>query len=204
MKDNKKGTGKKLCYADYLEMSQPEEWWEIIDGIPYSPNPTPPVIHQKVLGGLMVQIGEYLRGRKEEMLFTIDVRMPEKGQTDMETTNVVQPDIAVVCDPRKIDEKGCMGSPDWIIEIVSLATIKRDKMEKFQLYERMGVLEYWIVYPREQFLEVYRLGEKYKYSLFGIFTVEDCVSTSIFDDIAIKLNKVFQPENRGTATSKRQ
>ena len=84
----------------------------------------------------------------------------KKSKSDQEITTVVQPDLCVICDPSKIDDRGCIGAPDWIIEILSPHTSSKDLTEKFDVYEEAGVKEYWVVHPQEQTLLVYTPGQK--------------------------------------------
>ena len=70
---------------------------------------------------------------------------------------MVQPDICVICDPEKIEEKGCLGAPDWIIEILSKHTSTKDLTKKFEVYEECGVKEYWVVHPLDETVLVYIL-----------------------------------------------
>ena len=85
-----------------------------------------------------------------------DVRLPQRGSTaDPAIYTVVQPDICVICDPGKIEPRGCLGAPDLIIEVLSPGTAARDWKGKFDLYEEAGVGEYWIVAPLEQDISVF-------------------------------------------------
>jgi Uma2 family endonuclease len=106
---------------------------------------------------------------------------------------VVQPDLCVICDPAKIDERGCIGAPDWIIEITSQSTFNHDRFTKKELYEAAGVGEYWIVYPNEKIVEVYRAETDGSYSTPLIFGKdEDAVVTpSLFPALQIDLAEVF-------------
>src|SRR5690606_7361377 len=93
-----------------------------------------------------------------------DVRlMNAAGETDNQVVNVVQPDLTVVCDPAKIDEKGCKGSPDLVVEVISRNSVTKDLHEKYELYEAAGVSEYWIVHPNDQTLSLFTLNESGKY-----------------------------------------
>jgi Uma2 family endonuclease len=85
------------------------------------------------------------------------VRLPEADEPDAVIQNVVQPDVAVICDPAKLDDAGCRGAPDWIIEVLSPSTAAKDQTDKLRLYERHGVREYWLVHPTDRVLTVYRL-----------------------------------------------
>jgi Uma2 family endonuclease len=86
-----------------------------------------------------------------------DVRLPKGALPDEAIDTVVQPDISVVCDESRLDERGCVGGPDWIIEVLSPASSAHDQIRKRNLYERAGVRHYWLVHPRDHILTRYRL-----------------------------------------------
>ena len=86
-----------------------------------------------------------------------DVRLPDGDEADEAVAKVVQPDITVVCDPFKLDERGCRGAPDWIIEVLSPTSAGHDQVRKLALYERHGVREYWLAHPDDRIVTVYRL-----------------------------------------------
>lgn len=96
-----------------------------------------------------------------------DVRFVKNGEDAIYT--VVQPDICMICDSKKLDEKGCLGVPDWIIEITSPSTAKKNLNEKFNLYESLGVKEYWVVFPKDRYILVYLLNDKGMYKSVGNF-----------------------------------
>jgi Uma2 family endonuclease len=79
----------------------------------------------------------------------------KKSKADEDITTVVQPDLCVICDPDKVNVRGCIGAPDWVIEILSPYTFAKDLREKFDVYEEAGVNEYWVVHPQEQTVLVY-------------------------------------------------
>ena len=108
----------------------------------------------------------------------------------MDSDRVVQPDLVVICDLTKIKERGCFGAPDWVVEILSPHTTKKDLQDKFDLYEESGVLEYWIVEPRNQTVEVFQLDDG-KYRRIRTYTREDQVSPQLFPDLVIDLDTVF-------------
>ncbi|MBI4647707.1 MAG: Uma2 family endonuclease, partial [Bacteroidia bacterium] len=124
----------------------------------------------------------------------IDVRIPKspKVKSDDKIFTVVQPDIIVVCDPKKLDERGCIGAPDLIVEVLSPATSKRDFKDKYILYEQAGVREYWLVHPTDKLLTVFRLGKEKKFVLDKIYTYDDKVKVGIFDDLVIDLKDIFE------------
>lgn len=146
-------------YKDYLEESG-EDHWEIIDGKAYSMSPAPSATHQRILLALATKIQTELRGKPcEPFIAPFDVRLPKKNQDEDSVDNVVQPDLLVICDKTKIDERGCKGAPDFIIEILSNSTADRDHFEKLKLYEVSGVKEYWIVNPWSKAVLVHLMAE---------------------------------------------
>ena len=151
-------------YGDCLHWPE-DERWEIIDGVPYNMTAAPSTKHQTVLGELFFQIRSFLTDDAICRVFIapFDVRLPEKHEADESIINVVQPDIAVICDPSKIDDKGCRGAPDWIIEVLSPFTSSKDHIAKRLLYERMGVREYWLAHPFDEMITVFILGDDGKF-----------------------------------------
>lgn len=181
----------KYTYKDYLNWSE-VDGWEIIDGVPYSMSPAPSRKHQKISGELFATIHNYLKGKTCEVYSApFDVRLTINNEEDKDVINVVQPDISVICDLLKLDDRGCKGSPDLIIEIVSPATLKRDLKDKFYLYEKVGVKEYWIVYPDEKTIVAYRLNENSKYGRPEVYSEEDKIKVGIFELLEINLNDIF-------------
>ncbi len=148
----------RFTYADYCAWPD-EERWELIDGEPYAMSPAPARVHQEVVVALVAQIYRALDGTACRVYTApFDVRLPHRDEADAVVDTVVQPDIAVICDPDKLDDQGCRGAPDWIIEVLSPTTAAKDRIQKRELYERHGVWEYWLVHPTDRVLLVYRLG----------------------------------------------
>lgn len=183
--------GKEYTYADYLNWPE-EERWEIIDGIPYM-QATPTRIHQEILMELSKQIAVYLTGKSCKVYpAPFCVRLPQecdKNENDLK--NVVEPDISIICDKSKLDDKGCLGAPDMIIEIISPSSTRNDKIKKFNKYEKAGVKEYWIVEPDQKFISVFILEKSKRYGRPEIYTENDKIALSIFQDLVIDLNPVF-------------
>lgn len=151
-------------YADYLTW-QFTEWVELIKGKFQRPMAGPSQVHQVVLLNLGSALRNYLKGTPCRVLVApFDVRLPTGGANgDAQIQTVVQPDLFVVCDRAKLDERGCVGPPDWIIEIVSPGNTARDTRVKFELYQESGVTEYWLVYPGLKTVAAYVLhGERYE------------------------------------------
>jgi Uma2 family endonuclease len=189
---------QKFSYADYLTWPD-DERWELIDGVAYPWNgisamsPAPNLNHQRVIGRLFRKIGDFLDGKPcEAFVAPVDVRFSEnRDAADNYVDTVVQPDILVVCDRAKLDERGCHGAPDLIVEILSPATASRDLKQKYELYQRYGVKEYWIVHPNDQTVLVFKLGEDGMYGRAAMYTASDVVPVPLLGDLTIDLNEVF-------------
>lgn len=110
-----------------------------------------------------------------------------------EAKNVVQSDLSIICDESKLDDKGCIGNPGIIVEVISPSTLKKDLSKKLSLYERVGVREYWLVYPNEQMIHVYLMHEEDKtYSESHVYSMDDTIQVSIFSDFKIALATLFK------------
>jgi len=156
--------------------------------------PAPRRIHQKVESNLHIEIGNFFKKSKCDVYESpFDVRLVKnKGTSDNEIETVVQPDICVVCDLDKLDDKGCVGAPDLIIEILSPSTIKKDYTEKFNLYEENGVKEYWIANPEGRSLQVFHLENGIYEELETYEEKEDIITSKLFPDLIIKMIDVFE------------
>jgi Uma2 family endonuclease len=155
----------KFTYADYLTWGNDEKW-EIINGVPYNMSPSPGTKHQQISLELSAQIRNFLiESESSCMAFhaPFDVRFPESLLDNNQIIDVVQPDIVVICDTSKVDEKGCHGAPDFIIEILSPSTAYKDYVIKLNLYEKNGVKEYWIIDPTNRIINMYLLDNSGKY-----------------------------------------
>ena len=183
---------KRYSYADYLTW-QDDTRRELLDGKVFELMAAPLRQHQKISTDLLILIGSYLSGKKCEIYSApFDVRFPNKQKDgDKKTYTVVQPDLVVVCDLAKLDRRGCVGPPDLIIEITSPSTIQRDIQDKFKLYQKAGVREYWIVRPEEQTVTVFLLKKK-RYKLVGMYTSNSRVKVNIFEDLSLDLKQVFK------------
>lgn len=181
---------RTYTYQDYLLWSE-DERIEIIDGRLYM-QAAPSRTHQKMLSELHRQLANYLIGKACEVYpgpFEVVLCFEEENQN--ESRNVFEPDITVVCDTSKLDESGCKGAPDMVIEIISPSTGRKDKMEKFHKYEQAGVQEYWIVEPQEKIVTVFILEESLTYGRPSLYSDEQEIQVSIFDDLRIDLKTVF-------------
>ncbi len=181
----------RYTYADYLTWPE-DERWELIDGVPFNMTPAPTPKHQEVLGELFRLLANWLKGNKcRAYIAPFDVRLADAEIPDSEIDKVVQPDILVVCDPQKIDNRGCLGAPDMIIEILSPSTFKKDMGVKLSLYESSGVKEYWVVYPLDETVMVFLL-ENDQYGKPTVYSVPDEIPVKLFQDLTIPLESVFR------------
>lgn len=183
----------KFSYKDYLSWNGENERWELIDGIAFDMSPAPTRQHQNISINISRKIADYLDDKDCSVYAApFDVRLPDGFQTDDETETVVQPDISVFCDENKLDDKGAIGAPDLIIEILSLSTAAKDLREKFFLYESVGVKEYWIVDPANETLTVHILNKNGNYPRGTVYAGEDKVKVGIFEDLEISMTDVFK------------
>jgi Uma2 family endonuclease len=179
---------KQYSYADYL-LWQFSERVELIKGFIQKMSPAPSMIHQTVsqnLSGLLYSVLKKSRCRLFSAPF--DVRLPIP--TSKKDTTVVQPDLCIICDESKLDEKGCNGAPDLMVEIISKNNPKHDIQTKFNLYEEAGVKEYWIIEPYDKILFVYTLIEG-KYIGLQPQTEGDNIKSPLFPELEISLDDVF-------------
>ena len=147
-------------YADYLTWPEGERE-ELINGVAYVKEPPAPSrAHQEVVGELYLQIRLALEGKPwRAYVAPFDVRLPKAGESDAQVDTVVQPDVLVVADLGKLDQRGMRGAPDWLVEVLSPATASHDQVVKLPVYERAGVLEVWLVHPIDRLATIYRLED---------------------------------------------
>jgi Uma2 family endonuclease len=177
-------------YADYLSWTM-DEMVEIIKGRVFKMSPAPKRIHQKISWRLSGLLYNYLKDKKcQAFSAPFDVRLPVKSIKNEEIFTVVQPDICVICDLEKLDDDGCIGAPDLIIEILSKGNNKKELKNKYEVYEESGVKEYWIIHPEEQTLLINKLVDD-KYISFRLLTNGDEITTPILPGFTLNLNDVF-------------
>lgn len=144
-------------YADYLIWPE-DVRYELIDGVAYLMAPAPARVHQEILLEMARQVANALEGAPcRAYIAPFDVRLPKADEADARIDTVVQPDLLVVCDPAKLDERGMRGAPDWVVEVLSPATAAHDQTVKLAAYERAGVPEVWLVHPTDRTVAIYRL-----------------------------------------------
>ena len=189
---------QRYSYADYLSWTD-DKMRELLNGIVYA-FAAPLRKHAKVISEIMTNAGSFIKRRKGKCeIYTapFDVRLPLNGRTeDDKIYNVVQPDICVVCDPSKLDNKGCIGAPDLIVEVISQSTAKKDLNEKFNLYEAAGVREYWVIYPEEKGVTVFLLQEDGRFDSGTTYQIvmdaKIRVPVHTLKGLIIDLNELFE------------
>ena len=187
-------TSIRYTYADYLTWLD-DKRRELIDGFIHL-MAGPVRRHGRISLKLSLRIGYFIeknKGKCHVYYAPFDVRLPIHGSTDDDKVyDVVQPDICVICDLTKLDDKGCIGAPDLIIEVLSPSTLKKDWCYKLSLYERAGVKEYWIVDPKTKLVYVFLLQSDGKYEEETIYESGQKAPVSIFEGLEIDLDEIFE------------
>jgi len=177
---------QRYTYKDYCTWDD-DERWELIDGVPYAMSPAPTPAHQRISGELYFQLASFLKGKLCQVFYSpFDVRLNAAGDDDYD---VFQPDLLVVCDRAKIDDKGLNGAPDMAIEIISPYSARRDRVLKFNHYLQAGVREYWIVDAEIKTVQtcILKNGEY----IVKAYTETDAIPVHVLDGCTINLSDVF-------------
>jgi Uma2 family endonuclease len=182
---------RKYTYADYLTW-QMDEMVELIKGKIFKQAAAPRRIHQEVSGKIFNKLYNFLEKHPCKVYVApFDVRLPVRSKKHEDIDTVVQPDICVICDPGKLDELGCVGAPDLIVEILSPGNNKKELQNKYEVYEESGVKEYWVIHPNECTLIIYTLIDG-KYKTSKIFTHGDNVASQAVEGFVLDLEEVFE------------
>lgn len=179
-------------YADYL-LWKFKERVELFKGKILKMSPAPSRKHQEIAGTIHLEIGHLFKNQPCKVYIApFDVRLPKHTTDDSEVFTVVQPDLCIICDPSKLDDRGCIGAPDLVVEILSSGNSKREMKSKYELYEEAGVKEYWIIDPNTETILIYIL-ENGEYR--GLKPVSDDYAIShIFPNIKIHTNDIFSDD----------
>jgi len=177
---------KRYTYSDYINWDDDEKRWELIDGVPYSMS-APNRRHQEISGNLYEQIRNFLKGKPCKVYYApFDVRL----NADTLDDTVVQPDLLIVCDHSILNDAGCAGAPDMVVEILSPSTSRYDRTLKFNTYLKAGIREYWIIDPETKTLAVHLLKDGYY--ITHAYTNEAIVNVNVLDGCTIHLIDVFE------------
>lgn len=181
----------KYSYADYLTW-QMDEMVEIIRGKLFKMTAAPTRIHQKIVAKLSHRFYGFLEGKSCDVYMApFDVRLPKTTTNDQDIYTVVQPDISVICDKSKLDDAGCVGAPDLIVEILSRGNNKKELIHKYEVYEESGVKEYWVIHPHEQSLLIYSLIDGC-FIPSRLFTAGDTVLSNSIQEFSLDLEDFFK------------
>lgn len=180
-------------YADYL-LWRLKERVELFKGKIMEMSPAPSRFHQVVAGNLFgIFYSKFLNHPCNLYPAPFDVRLlnKKKSTPDNQVYTVVQPDICIICDKSKLDDRGAFGAPDLVIEILSPGNSKREMNEKFDLYEEAGVKEYWIVEPNQKIVIVYQLV-KGLYQNHKPLTEDEKIISPLFPELDFKVKEIFK------------
>jgi Uma2 family endonuclease len=184
---------KTYSYADYLTWKF-QERLEIFKGKLFKMSPAPSTAHQKISMRLTGILYNNFNNHPCNLFAApFDVRLLDKKKSinDSEIFTVVQPDLCVICDENKLDQRGAFGAPDLVIEILSPGNSKKELKYKFDLYEEAGVLEYWIVNPEEKTFLIYVLRDNQFIGLHPLIE-EDQIKSPLFPQLDFILEEIFK------------
>jgi Uma2 family endonuclease len=183
---------RRHSYADYLTWSR-SHGDELIEGTAYVREPpSPSVSHQVIVGELYLQIRNALQGSSHRVFVApLDVRLPWSTEADDQIDTVVQPDLLIVSDIQKIDERGVRGAPDWLAEVLSPSTARYDQTIKLAAYERAGVGEVWLIHPVDRTLTIYRL-EKGRYGRAAVIELKGHTVLTVVGSITIDWDEILE------------
>ena len=184
---------ENYSYKDLLDIKDKERY-ELIDGELYL-LASPRVIHQEVVGEVYTQLKEFFKYKTcKPFIAPLDVRLSGK-KNDNEEYNVVQPDAFVVCNENKIDSKGILGVPDFIIEVTSPSSEPYDHVTKLNLYKKYKVKEYWIISLKSKIINCYLLNDKNEYEVRS-YNLTDEISSRLFEGLTINLKEVCEKNEK--------
>ena len=183
---------KTYSYADYLTW-QFQERLELLRGKIALMSPAPRRNHQVIAGNFHGLIWSYLRKKSCQVFVApFDVRLPKTSIEDQQIYTVVQPDVCVVCDPAKLDDRGCVGAPDLVIEVLSPGNSRKEMRDKYALYEEAGVKEYWLANPHDKTVFIYIRNEAGSFIGKQPLTEQEMLTTDILPGLKLSLMEVFE------------
>jgi Uma2 family endonuclease len=177
---------QRYTVTDYLSWTF-EQSCELIDGFIRWMSPPPNMNHAKTVSTLNYSISTYMR---QSNVPEYDVYFAPVA-VFLSETDVVEPDI-FICKKSQLELKGCIGAPSLIIEVLSPSNRKRDLIDKLQLYEKSGVVEYWIANPKTKYITVHTLQSDHKYDQGEEYGTSDFITSIQFPDLQIDVEEVFK------------
>ncbi len=179
-------------YADYLKWTF-EERVEIIKGKVFKMFAAPYSTHQYLTVNLIRVISNFLLAKKCKVFpAPFDVLFPKQSLEDENIFTVVQPDVCVICDLKKITKRGCLGAPDIIIEILSPTNNKKELRNKYDLYEENGVKEYWMISPQDKTFLSNVLDNSGRYKTLRMLTTGDFYETKVLPGFILSIEEIFE------------
>lgn len=184
---------KTYSYAHYLKW-QFDERVELIKGKLFKMSLAFSRRHQKIASLFHGRLYQFLSSKSCQLYFApFNVRLtPRKSENSQKIHTVVQFDICVICDQSKLDDRGAIGAPDLIIEILSPGNSQTEMKNKFEVYEENGVLEYWIVDQAKEAVWAYILNDMGKYIGLHPFTLEDELTSHVFPGFKLNVSDIFK------------
>lgn len=182
----------RYTYADYLTWEM-DEMVELIKGKVFKwAAAAPSTSHQKVSLRLGSAFLIFLNDKPCQVFQApYDVRIPIKSKRNQDIDTVVQPDLCVICDESKIQESGCLGAPDLVVEILSPGNNRKELRFKYDVYEESGVTEYWVIHPVEQTLLIYSLIDG-NYRSSGLYVSGDVIESACIPGFKLNLEDIFE------------
>lgn len=178
---------KSYTYADYLKWKFKESV-ELIKGKIMEMSPAPTRFHQDISLKLTLHFAKAFENKPCRLYVApFDVRFPDK---DGKIKTVVQPDLCVICDQSKLDERGCLGAPDLVVEILSPGNTRKEMKDKYELYQEEKVKEYWIIYPDTRNIQIFFLQED-KYIGIQPVAEGEIVTSVIFPTLSFSTEKLY-------------
>ena len=175
---------RRYTWTEYQTWSD-DKRWELIDGVAYNMSPAPSTRHQAIAGNFFSSLYRQLTGKTcRPFMAPTDVRLSE--------TDVVQPDILVICDPGKITPSHIEGAPELVVEVLSPSSSAKDLREKKWLYQRSGVREYIVVDPLELYVQRFLLSGEGRYGEPEVFGPEDVIPLVVLDGLTVDLREILE------------
>lgn len=167
-----------------------DELMELIRGKIFKMSPGPHLTHQQVSAKLHLSLAARTASPCTLLYAPLDVYLVHPGEDWKATRNILQPDLCLICDPAKLHDRGCIGSPDLVIEILSPSTASKDLGPKRDLYQEYGVKELWIVHPQDETIIIHVLQEG-KYEILPILAGGQTLHSPTFPELSFLVDEVF-------------
>lgn len=180
-------------YAHYLNWVF-DDRVELIKGQIFKMSPAPSPYHQQISLRIASELFVFLKNKGCQVYTApFDVRFPKQSTADKDIYTVLQPDICVIGDPvSKLDDRGCIGAPDIVVEILSPGNNKMELLNKYNVYQEFGVKEYWVISPAEKTFLKYTLDDNGKYQPSKLFTLSEKVQSVVLPGFELDLDAVFE------------